>query len=327
MKQFNNGTIKTAFFGTHDFAATILQAMINDPQISVDLVITQPDKPTGRSRKLQPPPIKTIALQHNIKIAQPTDLKSYALNLMPYALGVTAQYGLIIPQTIFNAPKYGTLNVHASLLPKYRGASPIQSALMNGETETGVTIMKMDAGLDTGPIILQKTIAIDPDETYPELEKKLVKIGSAALLEAVPKYISGELPLTPQDNSQATVCKQLTREDGKVDWRKSAREIYNQYRGLTPWPGIWTIWNGKRLKLLAVKAQDFAPPQHTPPQHTPPQHTPDTPGKVSVENDKIYIGCGGSAIEVMDLQLEGKKTMNVKNFLNGFAKIKNAELQ
>ena len=212
---------------------------------------------------------------------------------------------------MLNAPKHGIINIHGSILPKYRGASPIQSALINGETETGVTIMKMDKGLDTGPIILQKSVKINPDDTYLDLDKKLAQIGAKCVLEAIPDYISGKLSPTPQDNTKATVCRELSREDGKIDWSKSATEIYNQYRGMTPWPGVWTTWGGKRLKLIKIK---------------PVQLKLGT-GKVSVENDKIYVGCGDASIEVFELQMEGKKVMGVKDFLNGFATIQNAELK
>lgn len=308
----NNKIIPTIFFGTHDFAATILQGLIDSPLVDVKLVITQPDKPVGRKRELVEPPVKVLAKKYNIPIEQPNSLKNYTLaNFPTFQLGVTAQYGAIIPKHILEAPKFGILNVHTSLLPKYRGASPIQSAIINGEKETGVTIMKMDEGLDTGPILLQKSIEIDLDDTYLNLDKKLAHIGSGALLEAVPKYISGELKPIPQDNSKASICKQLTREDGKIDWNKSASEIYNLYRGLTPWPGVWTTWNDKRLKLLQIK----------------PSKKQIEGGKVVVDCDKMYIGCGEKAIEVFELQLEGKKAIDTKTFVNGYSEVNNSLLQ
>ncbi len=323
------------FFGTHNFAATILEGLLKSPFVSVELVITMPDRPVGREQKLQPSPVKILAQKHNIPIDQPQNLKTYQLPATSYKLFVVAQYSTLIPDTLLNVPKYGTLNVHTSLLPKYRGASPIQSALINGEKKTGITIMKMDKGMDTGPILLQKTLKISPDDTYAILDTKLAKIGLQALLEAIPAYIQGEIKPKPQNNSKATVCKQLTREDGKIDWNKSAQEIYNLYRGLTPWPGVWTIWNekprkkaepsrGKRLKLLKIQ----------------PASKKMKPGQVAVENDKIFIGCGNSkkltcpakpegrsGIEVLELQLEGKKAMTAKEFLNGYKDIKDAILK
>jgi methionyl-tRNA formyltransferase len=302
MEQSYNEQTKIVFFGTHDFATTILQAMIDDLKISVDLVITQPDKPVGRKRELQQSPVKKMALKNHIQVQQPQSLTDYKLQVTSYNLAVVAQYGELIPQSILDTPTNGTLNVHTSLLPKYRGASPIQSALINGETETGVTIIKMDEGLDTGPIIIQKSLEIDQNDTYPQLSQKLAKIGSEALLEAIPGYISGKLQPTAQDVSKATSCKQLSREDGQIDWLKSAEEVYNQYRGMTPWPGVWTVWGGKRLKLLKIKSVEIKLEA----------------GQVKTDADKLFIGCGEGAIEVFELQLEGKKVMNAMTFLNGY---------
>ncbi|MBI5254683.1 methionyl-tRNA formyltransferase, partial [Candidatus Falkowbacteria bacterium] len=182
------------FFGTHNFAATILQGLIDSGLFDIQLVITQPDRPVGRKQEMQKSPVKLLAEQHNLTIAQPKSLKTCTLaHLHTCTLGICAQYGLIIPQAILDAPKHGTINVHTSLLPKYRGASPIQTALMNGETQTGVTIMKMDIGLDTGPIVLQKSLDIAQNDTYTTLDQKMAKIAILGLLEAIPGYISGAL--------------------------------------------------------------------------------------------------------------------------------------
>ncbi len=297
--------LKTIFFGTHNFAAEILQGMIDSGLFDIQLVITQPDKPAGRKQELKKPAVKVLAEKYKIKIEQPQTLRNYELKIMNYELGVCAQYGLMIPKHILDAPKFGIINVHASLLPKYRGASPIQTALVNGETKTGVTIMKMDAGLDTGPILAQKSLKIAPEDTFTTLSQKLAKIANSALTEAIPKYISGELIPTPQDSSKVTFCKELTREDGRIDWNKTAQEIYNQYRGLTPWPGVWTTFNGKRLKLLKIRPSKFQISNF----------------KFQIENDKIYIGCGEDSIEIEKLQLEGGKSVSAKEFVNGYRKI------
>ena len=298
--------MKTIFFGTHEFATTILQGLIDSPLVDVELVITQPDKPVGRKQELQPSPVKILAEKNNIKIQQPESLKTFDFTtLQTFDLAVVAQYGLIIPAELLDKPKYGFVNVHTSLLPKYRGASPIQSALINGETETGVTIMKMDKGMDTGSIILQKTLKIDENDTYTTLDKKLAEISILALLEAIPDYISGTLQPQKQNNSQATVCKLLTREDGKINWDKTTAEIYNLYRGLTPWPGIWTIWDNKRLKLLEVI----------------PGNEQLKSGEVKIQDDKLYIGTSDSSIEILELQLEGKQKMDTKSFVNGYKEI------
>jgi len=304
-------------FGTHNFATTILQGLLDDPNISVDLVITAPDKPVGRKQEMQESPIKLLAKEKGIPIYQPEklkiadfkfqilespNLKSSILNLQ---LGVVAQYGLIIPQSIIDAFPLGILNTHTSLLPKYRGASPIQTALMNGEKETGVTIMKLDAGMDTGPILAQKTVVIEPDETYTTLDTKLAKIGQELLLKTIPEYVSGASKPVPQDNSLATYTKQLDREDGRVDWQKNAEEIYNQWRGLTPWPGVWTIWKDKRVKLLRIKpATDIVDIKDI--------------GYWILENNKIFIKCKQGAIEIEELQIEGKNKQTAKEFINGY---------
>lgn len=303
--------LKTIFFGTHEFATTILQGLIDSPTIDVELVITQPDKPVGRKQELQPSPVKLLAQKHGIRIDQPESLKSYNLEPNTYDLAITAQYGLIIPENIINSPKHGTLNVHTSLLPKYRGASPIQSAIINGESETGVTIMQMDKGLDTGPIILQKSLNIAPNDTYLMLDKKLAKIGILALLEAIPGYVLGDLQPKAQDESESTTCAQLTREDGKIDWQKTSAEIYNLYRGLTPWPGVWSVWNDKRLKLLQIK----------------PGSRKLKPGEVNIENDSLYIGTSDASTEILELQLEGKQKMDAKSFVNGYKNINNEILK
>ena len=292
---------KTVFFGTQNFAATILQALLDDPNISVELVITQPDRPVGRKQEFKKSPVKLLAEKYNLKVDQPISLKNYELRTLNFELNIVAQYGLLIPKPILETPKHGTLNVHTSLLPKYRGASPIQSALTNGETETGVTIMKMDVGLDTGPILLQKSLKISPDDTYLDLDAKLAQIGCEALLETIPLYLSGDIAPAPQDNSIATTCKQLTRDDGRIDWSKSASEVYNLYRGLTRWPGVWTTLDDKRLKLHKIKISEREL----------------KPGEVCVKDDKIYVGCSEGSIEVLDLQLEGGKSMNAASFQTG----------
>lgn len=302
--------MKIVFFGTHEFATTILQGLIDSPLFDVQLVITQPDRPVGRKQELQSPPAKLLAEKYNIQVVQPESLKNYELPVTDYELSIVAQYGLLIPPHILNAPSHGTINVHTSLLPKYRGASPIQSALINGETETGVTIMKTDDGLDTGPILLQKKLAIEPDDIYTDLDSKLAVLGVQGLYEAIPQYTEGTLKPIPQDNSQATVCKQLSRDDGKIDWDKTSQEIYNLYRGLTPWPGVWTIWKNKRLKLLSVKPSEMN------------AHI----GQIVVEHDNIFIGCSNGSIKVLKLQLEGSSAVDAKTFLNGHRDLVNTLL-
>ncbi|MEK7189987.1 MAG: methionyl-tRNA formyltransferase, partial [Patescibacteria group bacterium] len=218
--------ISLIFFGTKDFAATILQGLLASSDFEIKLVITQPAKPVGRKQELREPPVKILAEKYGLKIEQPDTLKNF--NLPTSAdLGVAVQYGLLIPKHILKTPKHGIINIHPSLLPKYRGASPIQSAILRGETQTGITIMKIDEGLDTGPIILQKTAQIEPNETYTTIAQKLAKIASSALTEAIQGYVSGQIQPQTQNDALATNCREFKREDGQIDWRRSAMEIYN----------------------------------------------------------------------------------------------------
>jgi methionyl-tRNA formyltransferase len=294
--------IKTVFFGTQEFATHILQGLINSPLIEVALVITQADQPVGRKQILTAPPTKLLAEKNNIPVLQPETLKGFEFPFTDFDLSVVAQYGRIIPERLLTVPKYKTLNVHTSLLPKYRGASPIQFALLSGETKTGVTIMQMDKGMDTGPILLQKTIDIDPTDTYTELDKKLAILGIESLLETISGYIDGTILPQTQNDAEATYTKILTRDDGRIDWNRTASEIYNQYRGLTPWPGIWTMLDGKRLKLLDIAFTDVSMPQ----------------AQIQVKQGHVYVGTAHGSLEILSLQLEGKPIMDAKTFANGY---------
>lgn len=291
--------ISVAFFGTHQFACTILQALLDHDDITVAFVITQPDKPVGRRKILTPPPVKIIAEQAGITIFQPPTLKNFMLP-EPVDVNIVAQYGKLIPVSLLDAPKHATLNVHTSMLPKYRGASPIQSALINGDHETGVTIMKMDEGLDTGPILLQQSLAIDPDETYLELDARLAATGAQVLLTALPLYINGTLVPEPQNDDEATHCRQLTREDGHINWNSSAEEIYNLYRGTKPWPGVWTTIDGKRLKILGMTM-------------TQTQAT-ESPGVVTIEKDGAFVHTLNKRLHLILIQLDGKNPRDAAHF-------------
>ena len=277
-----------------------------------------PDRPVGRKQELQSSPVKIFAEKYGLKIEQPITLKNYELEIRNYGLNVVVDYGMLIPQNIIDAPKFGTINVHPSLLPKYRGPSPIQSALMNGEKETGVSIMLIDAKMDHGPILTKKTIQIDKDDTYPVLAKKLAGMASTMLIEAIESYVAGKIISQPQNDKLATFCQFLTREDGRVNFNKTAPEIYNQYRGLAPWPGVYVeIKNEKlkmknyRLKLLKIITSDKMIDV----------------GKMAFDKDKIFIGCNDGAIEVLELQLEGKKAMSAKDFINGNKQLNNMSLR
>lgn len=298
----NMNKIKTVFFGTHDFATTILQGLIESNIISVDLVFTQPDRKIGRKQIIEESPVKKLAKKYNLKIEQPETLKNYELQTENCELAVVAQYGLILPKKIIDSFPRGTINVHGSLLPKYRGASPIQAALINGDKETGITIMLMDEKMDHGPILSQRKIQIDTDDNFTTLAQKMAELGSDLLLETIPNWIDKKIKPQEQNESQAAFTKLLTKEDGLVDFNKTNDEIYNQYRGLTPWPGIWCLRNEKRLKLLKIIKSDKNIPI----------------GESLIENKQIFIGCSQGSIEILELQLEGKGIMDASSFLNGY---------
>ncbi|MFA6548275.1 MAG: methionyl-tRNA formyltransferase [Candidatus Magasanikbacteria bacterium] len=297
--------ISVVYFGTHHFSAHILETLIQSGVFDIKLVITQPDRPVGRKKEIQASPVKIIAQKYNIKIEQPETLKNYHLSETA-DLNITCQYGLIIPKTILETAKRGSINVHTSLLPKYRGASPIQSVLIHGEKETGITVMLMDEKMDHGDILRQQKITIGHDDTYTELNNKMLAVAPKLLIATASDYIEGKITPQVQIHEEATFCKEFTREDGKIDWNKTGEQIYNLYRGLTPWPGIWTEYNGKRLKLLEVKPANEKIEQ----------------GKISAQSDRLFAGGGeNTAIEITKIQLEGKNPMNAKEFINGFKNI------
>lgn len=299
-----NQPLSVAFFGTHQFAATILDSLVQDPQFDVVAVFTQPDRPVGRKQILQAPPVKVRAENHNIShIHQPPSLKQIEIeSLLPTIdVIVVAQYGLLIPSRVLAFPTHGCINVHTSLLPKYRGGAPIRSALLAGETKTGVTIMLMDKGLDTGPILTQHELTVDPHDTHETLDVKLARLGATAIVETIPRFVSGDCVPQSQDESKATTCSQFSRDDGRVDWNKSNADIYNMYRAFTPWPGIWTTHKGKRIKLLSVS----------------PSQKKLAAGQVHIENDTIHVGCGMGSLNILELQLEGKKKVSASDFVRG----------
>lgn len=301
---------KIVFFGTHEFAAYILQGLIDFPFFEIVLLVTQPDQKVGRKQILTPPLTKVIAQKNKIKVVQPETLKNFELPISDFDLSIVIEYGRIIPERLLSIPKYNTINIHPSLLPIYRGPTPIQAALLHGDKQTGVTIMQMDATMDTGPLLLQREVDIDPDDTFTTLRDKLMPLALDALIETIPNFIDGTIKPKSQNNTLATYCHLMTRDDGKIDWNKTTQEIYNQYRALTPWPGLWTMWGDKRLKLLALKPSDDSL----------------APGKIALNHGKIYIGTTDGSLEITSLQLEGKPEMSAKIFANGYKNIDGALL-
>jgi methionyl-tRNA formyltransferase len=297
-------TPRTIFFGTPEFATPSLIKLI-EGGFNVVAVVTSPDELTGRKNQLAPSAIKVLAQEKGLKVLQPSSLKSDEFfeefkKIQPDVCVIVA-YGKIIPQRYLDIPRYGFVNIHPSLLPKYRGPSPIQSAILNGEIETGVTIMKIDAEMDHGPIISNTKYQISNHKYYPEIEKELALIGADLLLDVLPKYLDNSVVVQEQDHNQATYCKKYERQDGHIDWSKTTEQIYNQIRALNPNPGVWTSLNGKTLNIFKAEIA-----------------TRDSQDEVIREKDKLLIRTGNDKyISPTLLQLEGKKMLPAKDFLNG----------
>jgi methionyl-tRNA formyltransferase len=251
-------TMKVVFFGTPDLSVPFLEALTNEPDFEVVAVITQPDRPVGRKQILTPSPVKELAVSKNIPVFQPENLKKDQ-SLHGSDIAIVVAYGKIIPQTILNIPRLGCVNVHPSLLPKYRGPSPIQTAIMNNDKETGISIMLLDAGMDSGPLLAQETFPVEADETQESLTEKIKKIGPTLLIKTLRAYAAGKILPQPQDKSKVEICKMLDRDSGRIDWTRSTAEINAQVRALHPWPGCWTTFErgGKifRLKILKTKIE------------------------------------------------------------------------
>jgi methionyl-tRNA formyltransferase len=305
--------MKVIFFGTPQFAVPFLEALHEDAEISVLAVVSQPDKPVGRGHELKPTATKQFALENDIDVYQPKSLKRDEVQETLAAYGadafVVVAYGKIIPQAVLDIPIHGCVNVHPSLLPKYRGPSPMQWAIMEGDAKTGISIMKLDAGMDTGPILKQIDFPLDPDETYLTLQTKVHTQGTGLLLEALKGYVAGEIEPEAQDEEKVTLTRLLTKEDGRIDWNASSEAIYARLRAFMPWPGVWNVWerNGQemRIKWVDMKIADESP----------------APGMVEIHENKMIIGTGTTGIEIITLQPEGKPKMDAQTFLNGYQDI------
>lgn len=294
------------FLGTPEFAVPSLEALAAEGH-AVLAVYTQPDRPAGRRQELKPPPVKEAALRLGLEVRQPQRIRHCVEELaalQPDAMAVVG-YGQIIPQAILDIPPLGILNVHASLLPRYRGAAPIQWAIACGETVTGVTIMRIDAGLDTGDILLQESTEIGPEETAPELAARLAPVGARLLVHALAGLAAGTITPVPQDHAQATLAPILRREDGLVDFRWPAAKIACRARGFQPWPGAWTWWRGQRFFLWKCRPAAV--------------ETPAVPGMLFSHGRRLFAACGaGEALELLEVQAEGRRRMDAAAFLNGY---------
>ncbi|QBK25586.1 methionyl-tRNA formyltransferase [Ureibacillus thermophilus] len=298
---------KIVFMGTPDFSVPILR-MLHEEGYEILAVVTQPDRPVGRKRVLTPPPVKEEALRLGLKVLQPEKLKGSEeleeiLRLNP-DLVVTAAFGQILPKELLDAPRLGCINVHASLLPKYRGGAPIHQAIMDGEEKTGVTIMYMAEKLDAGDIISQREIPIEEMDHTGILFEKLSLLGRDLLKDTLPSIIAGTNARIPQDESKATFAHNITREQERIDWSKSAREIYNQVRGLHPWPVAYTTYKGENMKIWWAKIGD--------------SNAKGQPGEVvKIAKNYFEVATGEGTLAILELQPAGKKRMSAEDFLRG----------
>ncbi len=298
--------IRTIFMGTPEFSLPGLASLIASANFEIVGIFTQPDKPFGRNQILTPPPIKDLALKHNLKIFQPLKIRSEIetiKNLQPDLIVVIA-YGKIIPPEILSIPKYSCINVHASLLPRYRGAACLNAPILNGDGETGVTIMQMEAGLDTGPILRQEAIKLTGAETLETVHDELSTLSAKLLVPTLNDFIAGKITPQIQDDSRASYIKTLKKEDGKIDWARPALEIERMVRAYNPWPGTYTVSNGKTIKLISVDHEIFKSNNHK-------------TGESFLADGRLAIQCGQDSLVILKLQLEGKKMMESAEFLRG----------
>jgi len=297
---------KLIFIGTAEFGLPAFEALTKDENFEIVLVITQPDKPVGRKQVVTSSPIKISAEKKNITILQPEhiiDIKE-KISLLKPDLIVVAAYAQLISEESLNLPKYGCLNLHASLLPKYRGSAIIQAAILNGDEQTGLTIIKMDKGLDTGPIVAQTIIKIDDNDTAETLYNKLSAMGADFMVETVKKYIAGKITPKIQNSSQTSYVKEITKSDGLIDWKKPAVNLEKFIRAMNSWPMAWTWQDGKQVKIIAV-------------QNQPIEINSYKPGKTFKYNNGLAVQCGRDALIIKTLQLEGKNALESEEFLRG----------
>jgi methionyl-tRNA formyltransferase len=296
--------------GTPEFAVPSLQTLLSSEDQVIG-VFTQPDQPSGRGMVLHAPPVKVLARAHNIPVYQPTKLREPGvleqLHTWQPDLIVIAAYGKILPKTILDLPPYGCINVHASLLPKYRGAAPIQWAIANGEAETGITIMRVIERMDAGDILLQKAIPIADTDTGGSLHDKLARLGAEALREALLLFKQGKLVACPQHEADATYAPIIKKEDGRIDWSQDAFTIERRIRAFNPWPSTYTTVHGKLLKIFTAQVARDAPPRSV------------SPGTiVEVSPSSFVVATGGGSLCVHEVQLEGKKRLLAEEFLKGY---------
>jgi methionyl-tRNA formyltransferase len=306
--------LRIVFCGTPAFALPTLRHLIAQPDFQIAGILTQPDRPRGRGRETSLSPVKAAALELGIPVYQPEKVKSeeaqeYFKQVAPDVVVIIA-YGQIIPARLISIPRLGWINLHGSLLPKYRGAAPINWAIVNGEARTGLTTMQIDAGLDTGAMLLKYETEIGPAETAPELTARLAEAGAPLMAETLRRLDRGEITPTPQDDSQKTFAPPLKKEDGRVDWSLAAQQIYNRIRGLQPWPGTFTKFRESTCHIWGKPAQ---------------QAGAGVPGTLTLKSNELLAACGsGTALQLEFVQMEGRKRISGKEFANG-ARLSNGD--
>ena len=309
--------VKTVFFGTPEFARIILEKLIAS-QFAPSLVVTAPDKQVGREKELTPSPVKVLAKKYKIEVLQPEKFDEstiYTLKAQSPKFFVVAAYGKLLPQPILDIPTKGTLNVHPSLLPRWRGASPIQSAILHGEKETGVTIMLMDAQLDHGPILAQSKVPLPQTATTKIFYKNLAELGAKLLIDALEKWLAEKVIPQEQNHKEATFCKVLQRKDGHIDWDMPVEYIERAIRAFDPWPGTYAIWKDKRLKILEAQVRYLW------------EHKEAIPGTIFIDGENFAIQTSHGALLPQKVQLEGKSPVTAQEFLRGYPDIVGSVLQ
>lgn len=322
-----NGQMSTVFFGTSPFAVPILEALAQSKWRPA-VVITAPDHPAGRGLKPKPSPVKQKALGLGLEVWEPEHIKdpTWADHIASLKSGLIllAAYGKIIPGNILALPRSGSLNVHPSLLPRWRGPAPIQYALLEGDAETGVTIFVMDEEMDHGPIVAQASTPIAAEDTTESLEKKLSALGAPLLLQILPRFLAGEIIPQPQDHAKATFSKLIKKEAGLIDWSRPAEDIARRIRAFSAWPGSFTFWhrNAKPFQLTIVEARSH--PKSIFRHFDISSHAP---GTIFAESEKLFVAAGDGALEILELRPESKKSMTARQFLNGYAAILGSTLR
>ncbi|MFH1375984.1 MAG: methionyl-tRNA formyltransferase [Patescibacteria group bacterium] len=305
--------LKVVFAGTPDFAVPSLERLLEDSEIEVVAVFTQPDRPAGRGQELSAPPVKKVAEEKGIPLFQPEKLEASELQKFSPDFLVVVAYGVILADDVLSLPKFGCINLHASLLPKFRGASPIQSAILSSEDKTGVSFMRITEKLDSGPVYTQFKVEI-AEKNAEELGTELAALGGEKFPEVLKMLAAGELKETPQDDAQASECKKIEKADGKVNWEKdSAETLLKKLRAFTPWPGVWTEIGGKNLKLVDFETWNV-------------EHETQKDGETFERAGKIGVQSADGAIQLIKVQLEGKKALDVQEFVKGNADFVGAKL-